>query len=297
MQKRKRPEITNFTWTFSRVSGLLGTEYFQTTWTFTAGLPPPIHIVPTVLPTVPCALTCSSHLVFRVSHSWISNQNPSLFVMIHLSFLSVGVALHTSLHLKPTTWHFSLMSLKDHLKFRSRAGSVCYCPEALRVLSWLDWCLWGMQGALCDPTAMGWQWSLSRWLVAQKSFSSPGCLQSLSHMARKSSGSFLWWRLNNQDGFISKSLAWLYLQRLSPREITLCDDSNTGLIAWAVKFSSSSLFWKSLKKLVFSIKYLVEFISEANWVWVSLFKVVFDYWFNFFVLSIPIFYLLLSQFQ
>ena len=116
MQKRKRPEITNFTWTFSRVYGLLGTEYFQTTWTFTAGLPPPIHIVPTVLPTVPCALTCSSHLVFRVSHSWISNQNPSLFVMIHLSFLSVGVALHTSLHRHsnlpalPQAYHLTLLS-------------------------------------------------------------------------------------------------------------------------------------------------------------------------------------------
>lgn len=77
----------------------------------------------------------------------------------------------------------------------------------------------------------------------------------------------------------------------------MCDDSNTGLTAQVVKFSSSSLFWKSLKKFVFSITYLVEFISEANWVWVSLFKVVFDYYFNFFVLSIQIFYFLLSQFQ
>ena len=310
MQKRKRPEITNFTWTFSRVSGLLGTEYFQTTWTFTAGLPPPIHIVPTVLPQLSPQLSPVPWHALPTScsgfHTLGSQTKTHLYLWwftFHFSVLGwpctplcidIPISL---LYLKPTTWHFSLMSLKDHLKFSSRAGSVCYCPEALRVLSWLDWCLWGMQGALCDPTAMGWQWSLSRWLVAQKSFSSPGCLQSLSHMARKSSGSFLWWRLNNQDGFISKSLAWLYLQRLSPREITSCDDSNTGLIAWAVKFSSSSLFWKSLKKLVFSIKYLVEFISEANWVWVSLFKVVFDYWFNFFVLSIPIFYLLLSQFQ
>lgn len=205
--------------------------------------------------------------------------------MIHFSFLSTGVALHTSLcrhsisllYLKPTPWRSSLMSLKDHLKFKSRADAVCSRPEALRGLSWLDWCVGGMEGVLCDPTAMGWQRPLSRSLVAQKSFSSPGYLQALSHVAQKSSGSFLWWRLNNQDGLISESLAWLYLWRLSPREITLCDDSNTRLTAGVVKFSSSSLFWKSLKKLVFSITYLVEFISEANWVWVSLFKEVFDY--------------------
>lgn len=101
MQK-KRPKITNFTWTFSRVSGPLGTEYFQITGTWIAArtAPPPVHIVPTVLPTVPCTPMHSSHLVnraLRVLHSWISNQNPSLFVMIHFSFLSTGVALHTSL--------------------------------------------------------------------------------------------------------------------------------------------------------------------------------------------------------
>lgn len=82
--------------------------------------PPPIHIVPTVLPTVPCTPMCSSHLVFwaiRVLHSWISNQNPSLFVMIHFSFLSTGVALHTSL-----CRHSNLLALPQahHLTLLSR---------------------------------------------------------------------------------------------------------------------------------------------------------------------------------
>lgn len=250
--------------------------------------PPPFTLSPRCcqLSPVPlCALptSCSGHSGFYTLGSQTKTHLYLWWFTFHFSalgwpctLLCVDIPI-SLLYLKPTSWRSSLMSLKDHLKFKSRAGSVCSCPEALRVLSWWDWCLWGMQGVLCDPTAMGWQRPLSRSLVAQKSFSSPGYLQPLSQVAQRSSGSFLWWHLNNQDSLISESLAWLYLRRLSPWEITLCDDSNTGLTAQVVKFSSSSLFWKSLKKFVFSITYLVEFISEANWVWVSLFKVVFDY--------------------
>lgn len=42
-KKKKRPEITNFTWTFSGVSESLGTEYFQITWTLTAARTAPHH--------------------------------------------------------------------------------------------------------------------------------------------------------------------------------------------------------------------------------------------------------------
>lgn len=253
---KKKTRDYQFHWTFSRVSGLLGTEYFQITWTFTAGLPPPIHLVPRCcqLSPVPWHTLPTSCSGFHTLGSQTKTHLYLWWFTFHFSALGwpctplcVDIPI-SLLYLKPTTWRFSLMSLKDHLKFRSRAGSVCSCPEALRVLSWLDWCLWGMQGVLCDPTAVGWQWSLSRWLVAQKSFSSPGCLQSLSHMARKSSGSFLWWRLNNQDGLISESFAWLYLQRLSPREITLCDDSSTGLVAELWSFPPHLFFgrvWKN----------------------------------------------------
>lgn len=174
MQKKKckrRPEITNFTWSLDifKFLGCLGLNISRSPgpWQQAGLVPQPLPLPCQPSPRGPDALIPPCALGIQVFTLSDLKPNPSLFLMICLLFLRIGVALCTPLCRHPdlpaspqvcclmllfhvprgSAWGYLFFHLLlsgssfSCQLFRPRADSVHSCPDALGVLSWLDWCL------------------------------------------------------------------------------------------------------------------------------------------------------------